>query len=76
MERGYDILYEENPNLISAHVLFGEPYDWNADIIRTVAYLYKITPKNIVIGCYTNMSAPNAIYAAVRLRNSSDIPII
>lgn len=71
VERGYDILYGENPNLTLADV-----YDWSADIIRTVAYLYKTTPEKIIIGCYTDMSATNAIYAAVRLRNSSDIPII
>ncbi|MCI8700508.1 MAG: hypothetical protein HFJ47_04125 [Clostridia bacterium] len=76
VERGYDILYGENPNLTLADVLFGKSYDWNADIIRTVAYLYKTTPEQIVIGCYTDMSATNAIYASVRLRNSSDIPII
>ncbi len=75
-ERGYDILYGENPNLMSADVLFGKPYDWTADIIMTAAYLYKTTPEQIVLGCYTDMSETKAIYAAVRLRNSSDILMI
>ena len=76
VERGYDILYGENLDLTLANVLFGEPYDWRPDIIRTAAYLYKTTPEQIVLGCYTDMSETKAIYAAVRLRNSSDIPII
>jgi len=76
LERGYDIFYGENPDLTFADVLFGEPYDWRADIIRTAAYLYNTTPERIVIGCYTDMSETKAIYAAVRLRNASDIPII
>lgn len=76
VKRGYNILYGENPALTLADVLFGEPYDWNADIIITAAYLYKTTPEKIVIGGYTDMSETKAIYAAVRLRNSSDIPII
>ena len=76
VEREYKILYGENPNVTLADVLFGEPYDWHADIIRTAAYLYKTTPEQIVLGCYTDMSETKAIYAAVRLRNSSDIPII
>ncbi len=43
----------------------------------TAAYLYKTTPEQIVLGCYTDMSETKAIYAAVRLRRiSSDILMI
>lgn len=73
VERGYDILYGENPNL-TLFDSFG--YNWNADILRTAAYLYNTTPDRIVLGCYTDMSETKAIYAAVRLRNSSDIQTI
>ena len=73
VDRGFDILYGENPNL----TLFEfPPYDWSADIIKTAAYLYKETPERIVLGCYTDMSKRKAIYAAVRLRNSGDIQTI
>ena len=69
VEKGYDILYGENPNRTLADVMFGEPYDWSSDIITTAAYLYKTTPERIVLEGYTDMSKANAIYAAVRLKN-------
>ena len=74
VERGYKILYGENPNLKTLDDSC--KYDWREDVIRTAAYLYKTTPEQIIIGGYTDMSEINAIYVAVRLRNSKDIPII
>lgn len=73
VKRGYDILYGENPNLTFYESL---DYDWMADVIRTAAYLYKTTPDKIILGCYTDMSETRAIYAAVRLRDLSDVPVI
>ena len=73
VERGYDILYGENPNLNFYNYL---DYNWLDDVIKTAAYLYKIRPHEIIVGCFTDMSERKAIYAAVRLRNLSDIPVI
>ncbi len=70
VEGGYDILFGENPHITSLG------YNWRSDVIKTAAYLYNTTPDQIILGAYTDMSEAKAIYAAVRLRNSSDFPII
>ena len=46
VERGYDILYGENPNLNFYNYL---DYNWLDDVIKTAAYLYKIPPHEIIV---------------------------
>lgn len=74
VEQGYDIFYGENPNRSLYEFEYG--YDWSTDIIVTCAYLYHTTTDQIIFGYYTDMSKPNAIYAAVKLRNRSDVPVL
>lgn len=67
VEKGYDILYGENPKLS----IF-ETYNWSTDVLVTAAHLYQTTPEEIIQWGWTDMSNPKAIYAAVRLRNVKD----
>lgn len=68
VNKGFDILYGENPELC-----LWDTYNWSDDILVTAAYLYHTTPDKIIKGGYTDMSNSKAIYAAVRLKNVSDI---
>ena len=65
VEKGWDILYGENPNLNWDNCI---GYNWSKDVTVTAAYLYKTQPDRITIGCYTDMSEVKAIYAAVKVR--------
>lgn len=65
VEKGWDILYGENPNLNWNNCI---GYDWSKDVTVTAAYLYKTQPDRITIGGYTDMSEVKAIYAAVKVR--------
>lgn len=64
VERGFDILYGENPNLKDSKP--GTYHNWTEDICRTAAHLYKTTPDRIVMGAYTDVSRRDAIFAAVK----------
>ena len=65
VEQGFDILYGENPNLSPDDIL-GYYDGWGLDVLTTAAYLYNIPPDYIEVGSFTDMSQPNAIYAAVK----------
>ena len=67
VEKGYDILYGENPNL-SPYDIFPD-YDIFSrilDVQKTAAYLYKRPPARIIVRLLS-MSHSNGIYAAVKL---------
>lgn len=65
--RGFDILYGENPDLSPYNIW--ERYNWSDDVLVTTAHLYKRPPCYIIVGAFTDMSQPNAIYAAVKLKH-------
>lgn len=67
VKKGFDILYGENPNL-SATNIFQHYKGWLDDILVTASKLYKTSPDNIEIGAFTDMSQPNSIYVAVKLK--------
>ena len=65
VRKGYDILYGVHPKL-SPNILFQYHDSWMSDVCVTAAYLYKTQPDYIIVGGLTDMSQPNAIYAAVK----------
>lgn len=69
IKRGYDIVYGECLNLKYDEISCDDLMD---DVIRTATYLYKTTPDNIVLGCFTDMSEKRVIYAAVKMKDMRD----
>ncbi len=63
-ESGYDILYGENPNMSKSKM-----WDCLDDVVITAACLYQKSPECIKVGAFTDISQPNTIYAAVRLKD-------
>ena len=68
VEKGYDILYGESPRPQPG---LGDDFE-PVDILVTAAYLYGTIPEWILTGAFTDMSTPNAIYAAVKLKYKSN----
>lgn len=64
--KGFDILYGENPNLLSNNI-FQHYEGWLDDILITASHLYKRPPDCIKVGAFTDMSQSNAIYVAVKV---------
>lgn len=67
VEKGFDILYGESPN---PQPELGDDFE-HGDILVTAAYLYGVVPEEIITGAFTDMSTPNAIYAAVKRKYKS-----
>ena len=63
-ESGYDILYGENPNMSKSKM-----WDCLDDVVITAACLYQKSPECIKVGAFTDISSPNIIYAAVKLKD-------
>ena len=63
-DAGYDILYGENPNMSKSKI-----WDCLDDVVITAACLYQKSPECIKVGAFTDISSPNIIYAAVKLKD-------
>ena len=68
VKSGYDILYGENPNHLPPRFFHAHNWCKARDILMTAASVYDTSPENIIIGPFTDMSEPDAIYAAVKLK--------
>lgn len=75
VEAGYDILYGEKSGFSLLYNI-RETSDWIPDIMVTATYLYNelpkkdiiVLPNDIIVGTFTDMSRPDAIYVAVKLK--------
>ncbi len=64
VDAGYDILYGESYNMSRSQM-----WDCLDDVVITAACLYQKSPDCIKVGAFTDLSQPNIIYAAVRLKD-------
>ena len=64
VKKGFRILYGETPKPSLCNS--SRRINWSKDVLVTAAHLYKKPPDNIEVGAFTDLSQPNAIYAAVK----------